>query len=115
VLHDLVLLDGEGVEVDILNGANFVGLYETAELGDGDPRLFITDITSTTASTTTTTITTTTTVTLTGGAIGGCIAVTTTTTAATTATATTATTAAKPGFKATVGCWSACCCVLRLC
>ena len=36
-VNDLVLLDGKGEEVDLLNGLDLAVLYETTELGDGNP------------------------------------------------------------------------------
>ncbi|KAI7150323.1 40S ribosomal protein [Hortaea werneckii] len=41
LVHDLVLLDREGVEVDLLHALNLAGLYETTELGDGLPFLLV--------------------------------------------------------------------------
>ena len=39
VLHDLVLLDGDGEEVDLLEGANLALLHEAAELGARGPAI----------------------------------------------------------------------------
>ncbi len=36
-VDDLILLDGEGEEVDLLHRLDLAVLYESAELGDGDP------------------------------------------------------------------------------
>lgn len=38
-VDDLVLLDGEGVEIDLLHALDLASLYETAELGNGLPLL----------------------------------------------------------------------------
>lgn len=59
-VDDLVLLDGERVEVDLLHGLDLAGLYETTELGDGLPLLLLalcaaTGATTATASTATVT------------------------------------------------------------
>jgi hypothetical protein len=40
-LHDLVLLEGQRVEVDLLDGLELVLLDEAAELGDGHPFLLL--------------------------------------------------------------------------
>lgn len=40
-VHDLVLLDRQGVEVDLLHALDLAGLYETTELGDGLPFLLV--------------------------------------------------------------------------
>lgn len=40
-VDDLVLLDGERVEVDLLHALDLAGLHETAELGDGLPLLLL--------------------------------------------------------------------------
>jgi len=40
-VDDLVLLDGERVQVDLLHALDLAGLYETAELGDGLPLLLV--------------------------------------------------------------------------
>jgi hypothetical protein len=56
-VDDLVLLDGERVEVDLLHALDLAGLHQTTELGDGLPLLLValaTAPTSTTASTTST-------------------------------------------------------------
>jgi len=55
-VDDLVLLDGERVEVDLLHALDLAGLYETTELGDGLPLLLVA-LTTSTASTTTSTAT----------------------------------------------------------
>lgn len=59
-VDDLVLLDGEGVKVDLLHGLDLAGLHETTELGDGLPLLLLalcaaTGATTATASTATVT------------------------------------------------------------
>lgn len=41
LVNNLVLLDGEGVEVDLLHGLDVSGLDESAELGDGNPSLLL--------------------------------------------------------------------------
>ncbi|RKP12624.1 hypothetical protein BJ684DRAFT_16907, partial [Piptocephalis cylindrospora] len=41
VVNDLVLLDGKGEEVDLLDGANLALANETAELGNGNPFLVV--------------------------------------------------------------------------
>lgn len=55
VVDDLVLLDGQRVQVDLLHAVDLASLYETAELGDGLPLLLLglaaTTATATTAST----------------------------------------------------------------
>lgn len=53
LVDDLVLLDGERVEVDLLHALDLSGLYETAELGDGLPLLLV--LVAAPASTTTST------------------------------------------------------------
>lgn len=55
-VDDLVLLDGERVEVDLLHALDLAGLYETTELGDGLPFLLVA-LTTSTASTTAATAT----------------------------------------------------------
>jgi hypothetical protein len=63
-VDNLVLLDGQRVEVDLLHGLDLAGLDETTELGDGLPLLlFVLGSTTTTTATATTTATVTTTVT----------------------------------------------------
>ncbi|KAK1735921.1 hypothetical protein QTG54_013368, partial [Skeletonema marinoi] len=52
VVDDLGLLNRDGEEEDLLNGSNLSLLYETSELGDGDPNVFVTS-TLTSASTAT--------------------------------------------------------------
>lgn len=65
-VHNLELLDGQRVQVDLLHAGDLAGLDETAELGDGLPLLLLLLSTTTaTATTTTATVTTTTTVTTT--------------------------------------------------
>ena len=59
-VDDLVLLDGERVEVDLLHGLDLAGLHETTELGHGLPLLLLalcaaTGATTATASTATVT------------------------------------------------------------
>lgn len=61
-INDLVLLDGQGVEVDLLHAGDLSGLYETAELGDGLPFLLLALVSATTAATSTTASSITTTV-----------------------------------------------------
>jgi hypothetical protein len=60
-VHNLVLLDGQRVEVDLLHAGDLAGLDETTELGDGLPLLLLL-LSTTTATATTTTATVTTTV-----------------------------------------------------
>lgn len=55
VVDDLVLLDGERVEVDLLEAVDLAGLYETAELGDGLPLLLLLHSATATATATATT------------------------------------------------------------
>lgn len=63
-VDNLVLLDGQRVEVDLLHGLDLAGLDETTELGDGLPLLLLVlRSTTTTTATATTTATVTTTVT----------------------------------------------------
>lgn len=56
-VDDLVLLDGQRVQVDLLHALDLAGLYETAQLGDGLPLLLLAlaaaTSTATTASTST--------------------------------------------------------------
>jgi hypothetical protein len=52
-VDDLVLLDGEGVKVDLLHGLDLAGLHETTELGDGLPLLLLALSTATGATTAT--------------------------------------------------------------
>lgn len=61
-VDDLVLLDGQRVQVDLLHALDLASLYQTAELGDGLPLLLLAlaAATSTAATTTTTTVATTT-------------------------------------------------------
>ena len=61
-VHDLELLDGQGVQVDLLHAGDLAGLDETAELGDGLPLLLLLLSTTTAATATTATATVTTTV-----------------------------------------------------
>lgn len=49
-VDNLVLLDGKGVEVDLLHVLDLAGLYETTELGDGLPLLLSVLCASTTRS-----------------------------------------------------------------
>lgn len=68
VVDDLVLFDGERVEVDLLHGLDLSELDKTTKLGDGLPLLLLVLVgsaTSTATSTSTATITTTTAVTAT--------------------------------------------------
>lgn len=59
-VHNLVLLDGQRVEVDLLHAGDLAGLDETTELGDGLPLLLLLlSTTAATATTTTATVTTT--------------------------------------------------------
>jgi hypothetical protein len=62
-VNDLVLLDGDGVQVDLLDGVDDAGLDQTAELGHGDPLLLIATATGTGTATATATAATTTTAT----------------------------------------------------
>lgn len=55
-VDNLVLLDGERVQVDLLHGLDLSGLYETTELGDRLPLLLVT-LAASTASTTASTAT----------------------------------------------------------
>lgn len=55
-VDDLVLLDGERVEVDLLHALDLAGLHETAELGDGLPLLLL-GLAAATATATSTTAT----------------------------------------------------------
>ena len=41
VVHNLVLLDGQRVKVDLLHAVDLAGLDETTELGDGLPLLLL--------------------------------------------------------------------------
>lgn len=61
-VDDLVLLDGQGVQVDLLHALDLASLYQTAELGHGLPLLLLAlaAATSTAATTTTATVATTT-------------------------------------------------------
>ena len=61
-VDDLVLLDGERVEVDLLHALDLASLHETAELGDGLPLLLLAlaAATSTATAASTSTIATTT-------------------------------------------------------
>lgn len=61
-VHNLVLLDGQRVEVDLLHAGDLAGLDETTELGDGLPFLLLL-LAAATTTTTTATATVTTTVT----------------------------------------------------
>jgi hypothetical protein len=59
-VDDLVLLDGQGVEVDLLHGLDLAGLHKATELGHGLPLLLLalcaaTGATTATASTATVT------------------------------------------------------------
>lgn len=59
-VDDLVLLDGERVEVDLLHALDLAGLHETTELGDGLPLLLLalrTTAGATTTATATATVT----------------------------------------------------------
>ena len=57
VVDNLVLLDGEGVQVDLLHAVDLAGLYETTELGDGLPFLLVRLAAATTTAATATTST----------------------------------------------------------
>jgi len=82
VINDLELLDGESVEVDVLEILDLASLDETTELGDGDPALLLTiSALATTSTTTSTSATTTSTALL---AVFVATSTTTTTTATTT-------------------------------
>lgn len=61
-VDDLVLLDGQRVQVDLLHALDLAGLYETAQLGDGLPLLLLAlaAATSTATAASTSTIATTT-------------------------------------------------------
>ena len=60
-VHNLVLLDGQRVQVDLLHAGDLAGLHETTELGDGLPfLLFLLAAATTTATATSTTATVTT-------------------------------------------------------
>ena len=58
VVDDLELLDGQGVQVDLLHAVDLAGLDQTAELGDGLPLLLL-GLAAATATTTATTAVTT--------------------------------------------------------
>jgi len=60
VVDDLELLDGQGVQVDLLHAVDLAGLDQTAELGDGLPLLLLglAAATATTTATATTAVTT---------------------------------------------------------
>lgn len=60
-VNNLVLLDGQRVQVDLLHAGDLAGLDETTELGDGLPLLLLL-LAATTATTTAATATVTTTV-----------------------------------------------------
>lgn len=68
LVDNLVLLDGQGVQVDLLHAGDLASLDKTAQLGDGLPLLLLAlaATASTATATTTATITTTTTVTTAG-------------------------------------------------
>lgn len=55
VVDNLVLLDGERVQVDLLHAVDLASLYETAELGDGLPLLLLALAAAATTATTTAT------------------------------------------------------------
>jgi hypothetical protein len=63
-VNNLVLLDGQGVQVDLLHALDLASLHQTAELGDGLPLLLLglATTTSTATATSTSTVTTATTV-----------------------------------------------------
>lgn len=63
-VDDLVLLDGERVQVDLLHALNLASLYQTAELGDGLPLLLLALSAATATATTTSTSTVTATATI---------------------------------------------------
>jgi hypothetical protein len=52
-INDLVLLDGDGVEVDLLELLDLTLLDESAKLGNGNPALFLLGLSATTTATTT--------------------------------------------------------------
>lgn len=56
-VHNLVLLDGQGVQVDLLHAGDLSGLDETAELGDRLPFLLLPRAATATATAATTTVT----------------------------------------------------------
>lgn len=62
-VDNLVLLDGQRVQVDLLHAGDLAGLDETAELGDGLPFLLLLLSAAATTTTATATATVTTTVT----------------------------------------------------
>ena len=59
-VHNLELLDGQRVQVDLLHAGDLAGLHETTELGDGLPFLLFLSAaaTATATATATTTVTT---------------------------------------------------------
>jgi hypothetical protein len=59
-INNLVLLDGQRVQVDLLHAGDLAGLDETAELGDGLPFLLLLCAAATTTTTTATATVTTT-------------------------------------------------------
>lgn len=59
-VDNLVLLDGQRVQVDLLHALNLAGLYQTAQFGDGLPLLLLALAAATTTATTTTATTITT-------------------------------------------------------
>lgn len=63
-VDDLVLLDGQRVQVDLLHALDLASLHQTAKLGDGLPLLLLAlaATTATATSTSTATVTTTATV-----------------------------------------------------
>lgn len=96
VLNDLVLLNSEGVEVDLLEVLDLAVLDETTKLGAGNPGSLITSATTTAGTTTVTTTTITT--------ASGITALTATTTVTTaTTTTSTKTTSTALGTSASVG------------
>lgn len=57
VVDNLVLLDGERVQVNLLHAVDLAGLDQSTELGDGLPLLLLALTTSSTSATATTTST----------------------------------------------------------
>lgn len=51
MVHDLVLLDGEGEQEDLLDGSDLALLHQAAKLGDRNPLVLITLVASATAGT----------------------------------------------------------------
>lgn len=74
-VDNLVLLDGQGVQVDLLHAVDLAGLHETTELGDGLPLLLLALAAAASATTTTSTAAVTTTGTETTATGGACTTV----------------------------------------